>query len=77
MVLHCKYDPGAWALVGKWIEDGLADAKVLPSDRRNVYATGGRVLQTPEDGNALFASIGDGPPLKAGVLVELREEAPL
>lgn len=33
---HPRWDAAAGALVAKWIEDGLVDVGVLPSDRFNV-----------------------------------------
>ena len=72
MLGHYRFDSSAWYLPAKWIEDGLVDAGVLPSDRKNVYATGGRCLQTPEEGHHRF-EWWDGKP---GVVVELRPEGP-
>jgi hypothetical protein len=51
---HERCDPDAWMLAGKWCLDGLADAGVLRSDRRDVYATGGRVFGTVEEARAFF-----------------------
>lgn len=56
---HTHYDPDGWTLAGKWIVDGLADAKVVRSDRKDVYAVGGRVLQTDEETRAFILARDD------------------
>lgn len=54
LVRHHRFDPSAWTMAAKWIEDGLTDAKVLASDRRNVYQVAGRVCQTEEESAAVL-----------------------
>lgn len=66
-----RLDPDAWSAAGKWILDGLVDARVIPSDRKAIWATRGRCLQAGEQ-RALFAAWGwryNGP--AAGAAVEL------
>ena len=52
LIGRSKYDPSAWTLAAKPIEDGLVDAKVLGSDRFNVWEIGGRCTRGEVD--ALF-----------------------
>jgi hypothetical protein len=53
VVGHHKHDPDAWYLLGKAAIDGLVDATVFQSDRREVWLTWGRVLQTTLEENVL------------------------
>lgn len=46
---HRKHDPDAWYLLGKAALDGLVDAHVFASDRHEVWATMGRVMQSELD----------------------------
>jgi hypothetical protein len=76
LIRHCKYDPSAWYLSAKQIEDGLCDAGVIGSDRFGVYATGGRCCQTTEEGRAVLLGrdlLDTGRP---GALVEITDGAP-
>ncbi len=45
---HQKHDPDAWYLFAKAAIDGLVDAKVLTSDRRNLGTVSGYVVQSGE-----------------------------
>lgn len=69
---HCRMDADGWTIAGKWIVDGLADAGIVRSDRKDVYSVGGRAFGTKEEGKA-FVGARDG--LKwtgrPGALVEL------
>lgn len=72
---HTRYDPDAWTLCGKWFLDGIAQAGVIRSDRRDVYKVGGRAFATAEESDAFVGRIDDRliPRGRAGALVELTE----
>lgn len=46
---HWKHDPDGWLLLGKAAVDGLVDAGLMISDRRDLYSLGGRVTATREE----------------------------
>jgi hypothetical protein len=70
---HHRHDPDAWYLLGKAVTDGFADAGVIEQDRRDVWETGGRVLQSRDEELLWFLERGGsvGCPEGAGVLVWL------
>lgn len=77
-----KEDPDAWTWAGKHVLDGISDAKVIPSDRKNVYSTGGRCSQSLAEMRIYLARAGLG--FKAdcpasecrGILVTMTETTP-
>lgn len=74
LLKHCKYDPSAWTLASKWVEDALVRVGVLASDRRNVYAVGGRCCQSDAEGKSVLGWRGLAAyERKAGMLVEIAE----
>lgn len=46
---HGKHDPDAWYLLAKAAVDGLCDAGVILSDRRQIWSVLGRVMQRPDE----------------------------
>jgi hypothetical protein len=43
---HGRHDPDAWYLLAKAVVDGFCDSGLLWPDRKSVWVTGGRVLQS-------------------------------
>lgn len=48
-----RYDPSAWYLSAKAVEDGLIDARLLASDRSDVLETAGRSVTDEETARLL------------------------
>lgn len=72
-----RFDPSAWYLSAKAVEDGLVDAGVLASDRYNVWGTSGRCLPGGEHARLGLEGFGVkvvGDP--AGMLVSITEVGP-
>jgi hypothetical protein len=46
---HSRYDADGWTAAGKWMLDGLRDARVIPCDRRCVRDVRGRCFSTVEE----------------------------
>jgi hypothetical protein len=57
---HRKHDPDAWYLLAKPAIDGLVNAGVFYSDRRQVHVVSGRVLQTHFEEEAARTELGLG-----------------
>ncbi len=67
-----REDPDAWTLAGKAIVDGLVDAKVFGSDRRNVESVGGRCCGSLNEIREVLAGLSIGRFAgERGVLVNL------
>ena len=50
---HPRHDPDAWYLLGKAAVDGLVDALVLHSDRKQINIVGGTVMGSGGQGFSL------------------------
>jgi hypothetical protein len=62
-----REDPDAWTLAAKAILDGLVDAKVFGSDRRNVESVGGRCAGSAEEiREVLMGAVSAGVPRRGG-----------
>jgi hypothetical protein len=76
-LLGCaRFDPSAWTLPAKSIEDGLVDARVIISDRFNVFDVSGRCVRGGDGGRGLIerARVLPRPPeCPVGMLVTLTE----
>jgi len=75
VVGHERHDPDAWVLLGKAAIDGLRDAKVIASDRFQIGAVLGMVLQTKGQHSRLDAAMGCACPAGAGFVVALSTSA--
>jgi len=71
-----REDPDAWTVAEKPIVDGLVDARVFESDRRNVESVGGRCVSSRAEAEEILATIEPHPGKKArGVLLTFTYEA--
>jgi hypothetical protein len=68
-----KYDPSAWYLAAKAIEDGLADAGVFDSDRFGVRNLSGRCIRGAAEAVALLEGAALRVRSVVGMLVTLTE----
>jgi len=68
---HPRYDASAWYLPAKHVEDGLADAGVIGSDRHDVHSTEGRCVRSAEEAKILIARAG-GTVVQSGMIVEVQ-----
>lgn len=76
-----REDPDAWTWAGKHILDGITDARVIPSDRKNVYSVGGRCAQSLAEMRMVLARAGAGVSTRSarecvGVMVTLAPTMP-